>query len=111
MYVKLCSYTHTCIHVRIVTPIKKIFLMSRSDNDWIYDQLVNFFLDKTELAPNKNRVAFIIKSNIQFEETVYGQNFSLLRRTVWLLRRGQTDGRTDRQTDGQTEYQNLIPLL
>jgi hypothetical protein len=34
---------------------------------------------------------------------VYGQNFSLLRRTVWLLRRGQTDG--------QTEYPNLIPDL
>ena len=30
---------------------------------------------------------------------VYGQNFSLLRRTVWLLRRGQTDRRTDGQTD------------
>ncbi len=27
---------------------------------------------------------------------VYGQNFSLLRRIVWLLCRGQTDGRTDR---------------
>jgi hypothetical protein len=39
---------------------------------------------------------------------VYGQNFSLLRRTVWLLRRGQTDGRTDGQTDRIPDFNTSL---
>jgi hypothetical protein len=38
----------------------------------------------------------IVHQTINMARRVYGQNFSLVRRTVWLLRRGQTDGRTDR---------------
>ncbi len=45
----------------------------------------------------------IIHQTINMARRDYGQNFSLLRRTVWLLRH--------QQTDGQTENPNLIPVL
>ena len=65
-------------------------------------------ITRVPLVKHRNDIKIqIVHQTIIMARRVYVQNFSLLRRTVWLLRRGQTDGRTD----GRTEYPNLIPLL
>jgi hypothetical protein len=63
----------------------------------------NFFLrfgkkiTRVHVVKHRNNIKIkIVHQTINMARQVFGQNFSLLRRTVWLLRHGQTDGRPDR---------------
>jgi hypothetical protein len=61
--------------------------------------LENFFflrfgkkITRVPVVKHRNDIKIqIVHQTINLAKRVYGENFSLLRRTVWLLHRGQTD--------------------